>query len=33
MYFGGLDDNIKHGWGVLIVGETIYEGQFHNNHK
>ena len=33
LYFGGQNNDLKQGWGVLVVGGTIYEGQFQRDHK
>lgn len=32
-YFGGYTDNMRHGMGILIAGDAIYEGFFKLNFK
>lgn len=33
MYFGGFVDHMKHGYGILVAGDTAYEGSFKLNLK
>lgn len=33
MYFGGIYKNMKHGLGVFLTEDTVYEGQFSLDFK
>lgn len=33
IYFGGIYNNMKHGYGVMINKNTLYEGSYSLNHK
>ena len=33
MYFGGMYNGMRHGWGVYVTKNSLYEGHFSLNHK